>query len=235
MGHLRASLCGILLSLSIAQVASAESSLHPGSAHLVDLTADHWCHDCVVKVIDKYSVMNGFQDHTFRGDWTVNRYELAAAVVKTYTQLKQIYDLELPDSDDPQREIDVLPDHWAYHYVRKLAQENGLLNMMFYNGKYEGDKTLTRKELAYSMGEFLGQMEEAMGHSLNTGSDRRHSELAVDHDLRSDYYPYVEKALNHYQFMNLHADHTFRPDAPVTRYDMAAAVCRVFELFALEE
>lgn len=231
MGYLRACILGGLLSLGLAAHAGAqEMAEHSTSAHLVDLSEAHWCHDCVVKVIDQYDIMSGFQDHTFRGDWLVNRYELAAAVARSYNQLKQTHHLKLASAATGRsQDIDVLPEHWAYHYVRKLVDENNLLSMMFFDGKYQGNKLLTRKELAYGMSEFLMKMEEALGHPLKV--ERRESQLAVDHDLRSIYQPYIDQALNRYQFMNLHADHTFRADAPVTRYDLAAALCKVFELF----
>lgn len=246
MGSIRNRILAGCLSLGFivaATVANAEESQHENSQHLVDLTATHWCYDCTVAVIDQYGIMNGFQDHTFRGDWTVNRYELAAAVAKTYNRIRAVHKLELPSqASGKARSIGMLPEHWAYPYVRKVTEENNLLGRFFRQanakdnyGKermvttFDGEKVLTRKELAYALSEFLQQMEKASGKQL--APERRQSQLAIDHDQRSPYQPEIELALNRYQFMNLHADHTFRPDDPVTRYGLAAALCKVFELF----
>ncbi len=246
MGSIYKRIVAGCLSLGVVAAASsvalAEEQMHDKSQHLVDLTEQHWCYNCTVAVIDQYGIMNGFQDHTFRGDWTVNRYELAAAVAKTYNRIRGMHKLNLPAAANGKaRSIGILPDHWAYQYVRKLAEENNLLSRFFRQIKveeqgiqrtattFDGDKVLTRKELAYALSEFLQQMEKASGKQL--APERRTSQLAIDHDVRSPYQPDIELALNRYQFMNLHADHTFRPDEPVTRYGLAAALCKVFELF----
>ena len=239
MGSLRTGVLSGVLTLVLATAAGAETSMHSSSDHLVDLTSQHWCHDCVVKVIDKYGIMTGFLDHTFRGDWNVSRYELAAAVARTYNLIKLSRKIELPDIERRELGVDVNddaskrlgPNHWAYQYVRKLAEENGLLGKLFDKGDFNGEQNLTREELAYGMVEFLEQMEKSMGRSLDPG--RRETQLAVDLDPNSPYHKYVDLALNRYQFMNLHADHTFRSDRPVTRYELAAALCKIFDLFEM--
>lgn len=233
MGSLRTFAFSGLLSLSLVMAAGAQpTSQHSASMHLVDLSEDNWCHDCVVKMVDTFGIMTGYDDNTFRGDWKVDRYELAAAVAKSYNQLRLFYKLNLPEAGTRQR-VNLSADHWAAPYVRKLAQENGLLSKLFTNGDFHGERTLTRQELAYSLSEFLQQMEKQMGQTLSL--PRRQSQLASDLDPRSAYLPYIEKALNRYQFMNLTRDNAFRPDAPVTRYELAAALCKAFALFDIEE
>lgn len=233
MGSIRTGVLSGVLTLCLAAAALANGDHeHMQSGHLVDLTSEHWCHSCVVKVIDDHQVMSGFYDHTFRGDWKVNRYELAAAVAKTWNYIKLTKNLDLPSpSDGKSRPIGVLPDHWAYHYVRKLAEENGLLAKMIVNGNYEGERELTREELAYGLSEFLQQMEMGMNRSLEP--QRREAQLAIDLPRGGDYRAHIDMALNRYQFMNLHSDHTFRPNRSVTRYELAAALCKVFDLFDL--
>lgn len=233
MGSLRTFVASGLLSLSLCAAASAETIMHPASDHLVDLTSDNWCHDCVVKMVDTFGVMSGFADNTYRGDWTVNRYEFAAAVARSYNQLKLFYKLNLPDTGSSARPMGVSPDHWAYPYVRKLAQENGLLAKFFEDGNFHGERVLTRAQLAYGMVDFLQNMEKKMGHPLDT--PRRQSQLADDIDERSPYKPYIEKALNNYQFMNLLRENKFQPEQKVTRYELTAALCKAFALFDIEK
>ncbi|MGV3523566.1 MAG: S-layer homology domain-containing protein [Candidatus Sericytochromatia bacterium] len=234
MGTLRTACISLILALVPASGTFAETALHPSSEHLVDLSANHWCYDCVVKVIDEYDVLSGFDDHTFRGEWQVSRYALAVAVARTYSQLKLERRLDIASvADGRAKTIGVLPEHWAYPYVRKLVEESGLLSMLMEKGNFQGDRVVTRKELAYALSEFLSKLETAMGKPLQT--ERRESQLAVDLDMRSPFRPSIDQALNRYQVMNLFADHTFRPDAPVTRYDLSASLCKIFALFERPE
>lgn len=230
MGYLRRlSIAGSLLLLSTS-AALAQTQRYPDSHYLVDLSTGHWCYDCTVKVIDEYKILSGYQDHTFRGDWSVSRYALAAAVARTLSLLQQREKLEAPSAPvGAERSAGVLPDHWAYPYVRKLRTENGLLDQMVAQGEFNGDQPLKRKELAYALSELLSHLEKSRGKSFRP--ERRQSQLAVDIESRSNYKPYIEQALNRYQFMSLYSDHTFRGDQIVTRYALSAALCRVFELF----
>ncbi len=228
MGTLRSFACVIASACLLSQTAFAETISHSHSEHLVDLSRSHWSHDSVVKVVDTYPIMQGFQDHTFRGDWTVNRYELAAAVAKTFNYLQSSHKLDLPVLKISSN-TGVSPDHWAYPYVRKLFQENGLMAMLIQDGNFNGTQVVTRKELAYAFSELLGLIEAARQQPLM--AEKRVSQLALDLEPRSPYQASIHQALNQYQFMTLYADHSFRPDAPVTRYALAASLSKVFEAF----
>lgn len=231
MGSIRLGLMTAALCImgTMAAPVRAESSLHTTSEHLVDLSRSHWGYVSVVKVMDEYPILSGFQDHTFRGDWPVTRYTLAAAVAKTFNHIKSEQHLNIQLSGNRKKDLGMLPEHWAYPYVRKLVQENGLLEKFYATGQFEGDRVVTRKELAYALSEFLQLMEKAKGSPLRP--ERREAQLAVDLQPRSPYHADIEKALNRYQFMNLYADHTFRAEQKVTRYALAAALASVFELF----
>jgi len=230
----RAAIACSAFSLFCAGPALAETQLYPASAYLVDLSEGHWCYDCTTQVVDRYAILGGYQDHTFRGDWAVDRYTLATAVARTLSLIQLSEGLPTIEAKTArERTAGVLPEHWAYPYVRKLSSEQGLLSLMLEQGQLHGQKTVTRKELAYALSEFLGYIEKLRGQPLNT--ERRTSQLAVDLEARSAYTRHIELALNRYQFMNLYADHTFRPEQPVTRYALSAALCKVFELFDQEK
>lgn len=227
---LRSALISGAIVLGSASMAMAQSGGRPESDYLVDLSANHWCYDCSVKIIDKYKIMSGYQDHTFRGDWPVDRYMLAAAVAKTFNRLQLEYGLDIAvKAEHPNVALDILPEHWAYPYVHKLAAENGLLSQLFQQGQFKGKRVLTRKEMAYALSEFMVYLEKKSGKQLRP--ERREAQLAVDLEARSPFNDYVELALNRYQFMNLYRDHTFRPEEPVTRYDLAASLCEIFKIF----
>ncbi len=47
---------------------------------LSDLPADHWATKAVTNIVDKYQIMDGYPDDTFRGGKRLTRYETAATV-----------------------------------------------------------------------------------------------------------------------------------------------------------
>lgn len=229
MGYIRHFVSAALVSWAVQSSVQA-AELTPPSHYLVDLSDNHWCYACVSQVVDDYGLLNGFVDHTFRGDWEVNRYALAAAVAKTFNQLQLEHGIQMkgPLAETTQ-DPGVLPEHWAFPYVRKLSAENGLLSRYYAENNFEGDKVVTRGELAYGLSEFLEQLEKNSNWDFNP--ERRELELASDLSRKSPNARYIELALNRYRFMNLYADHSFRPEKPVTRYALAAALCRVMALF----
>lgn len=214
----------------LGSAASAQTSENPDSKYLVDLSNNHWCYSCSVDIIDKYQVLSGYQDHTFRGDWSASRYTLAAAVARSFERIQREYGLDVfPPANRQHPDIGVPLEHWAYPYVKKLAVDNDLLSQLFYDGKYNGDKIVTRKELAYAISEFMVYLEKKSGKQLIP--ERRSAQLATDLEKRSPYNDYIELALNRYQFMNLYPEDEFRPEDPVTRYDLAASLCAIFKIF----
>jgi len=176
--------------------------------------------------------MQGFQDNTFRGDWIVNRYELAATVAKTFDQLQSSQYLRLAPPTVT-RVSGVSPDHWAYPYVRKLSQVDGLMSMLMLDGEFKGEQVVTRQEMAYALSEIMHLIESNRKEPLM--AEKRVGELAFDIEPRSPYQPSIFQALNKYQFMSLYADNSFRPETPVTRYALAASLCKVFEAFETKD
>jgi hypothetical protein len=47
-----------------------------------DLKYDHWAAESVVNIVNKYQLMKGYPDNTFKGDNTLTRYELASVLFK---------------------------------------------------------------------------------------------------------------------------------------------------------
>lgn len=57
---------------------------------LTDVGPDHWAYRAIALLIDRYGVMDGFPDHTFKGNAPVTRYQLAAALVKVILRMEQL-------------------------------------------------------------------------------------------------------------------------------------------------
>lgn len=199
-------------------------SEHTPSEHLVDLSRSHWCYDCTVDILDKYKVMQGFSDHTFRGDRPINRYELASAVLKTHKHLlrQQGRSLAYPEQDFPQ--VLLRDNHWARQDVIELISYRGLLSDWAQD--FEGTEVASREDLAYALSELI-RVYKAQSGSLAPAADRI-SDLGIDLPQRSPHYTAIQQVLNQ-QLMSLYGDHTFRAHQSVTRYALAASLCKLFE------
>ncbi|MEB3284426.1 MAG: S-layer homology domain-containing protein [Candidatus Sericytochromatia bacterium] len=58
------------------------------AADLYDLPSDHWAFQAIQQLTERYGVMQGFPDNTFRGNKTVSRYELAAALTRVMQRMQ---------------------------------------------------------------------------------------------------------------------------------------------------
>jgi hypothetical protein len=62
---------------------------------LIDITPDHWAYKAVKTLMERYGILSGYSDKTFRGNQPLNRYEFAAALselmnqVQTYSKIQQ--------------------------------------------------------------------------------------------------------------------------------------------------
>ncbi|MBI6545733.1 MAG: S-layer homology domain-containing protein [Cyanobacteria bacterium NC_groundwater_1444_Ag_S-0.65um_54_12] len=52
------------------------------AAQMVDLAPNHWAYTAIQILMERYRIMSGFPDKTFRGNKAVSRYELAAALAQ---------------------------------------------------------------------------------------------------------------------------------------------------------
>lgn len=79
--------CGagsLLLCTGLAEAALAYTSMR----ELKDVPSDHWAREAIRSLLEKYEVMDGFPDKTFRGARTLTRYELAAALAKVMARVE---------------------------------------------------------------------------------------------------------------------------------------------------
>ncbi len=67
---------------------------------LTDLPADHWATKAVTDIVDKYQIMDGYPDETFRGGRRLTRYE-TAATVREFIRYVDTYLLPLSATPTP--------------------------------------------------------------------------------------------------------------------------------------
>lgn len=60
------------------------------TSELADVSPDHWAYNAIKTLVDKYQVMEGFSDNTFRGAKYVSRYELAAILAKVMARMEEM-------------------------------------------------------------------------------------------------------------------------------------------------
>lgn len=79
-----------LLAVAPAALAPLPAEAEPTASQMQDLPPDHWAYKAIQQLMEKYGVMEGFPDNTFRGAKTVSRYELAAALTKVMQRMDQL-------------------------------------------------------------------------------------------------------------------------------------------------
>ena len=81
-------LAGTIVVGQTALDAKPADALTPVS-ELRDVSPDHWAYNAIQTLIEKYQVMEGFPDKTFRGSKTLTRYEMAAALAKVMARVEE--------------------------------------------------------------------------------------------------------------------------------------------------
>jgi hypothetical protein len=74
--------------VGIAPMASAQG-FTPVS-EFSDVGPNHWAYNAIKAMVEKYQIMEGFPDNTFRGERTVNRYEMAALLAKVMSRVEEM-------------------------------------------------------------------------------------------------------------------------------------------------
>lgn len=59
-------------------------------SEFTDVGPDHWAYNAIKAMVEKYQIMEGFPDNTFRGSRTINRFELAAVLAKLMARVEEM-------------------------------------------------------------------------------------------------------------------------------------------------
>ena len=82
-----------LLSATLFSFGSGPALAQLSAVNFTDVPAEHWAAQAVKDLVDKYGVMQGFPDKTFRGTRNISRFEAAAAFLRIMDQLAQTEEL----------------------------------------------------------------------------------------------------------------------------------------------
>jgi hypothetical protein len=127
------------------------------SNDLVDLHKGHWAYNATTKLIDKYGLVQGFPDHTFRGEKGVNRYEFSVIILNLIKYLEDKQKVSLKPGgnisiDYKDKSLDDVPKNsWAQAAIMDLKDGYNLILSPPYEKTFGGNKNISRYELAYTI------------------------------------------------------------------------------------
>lgn len=130
------------------------------AAQMVDLAPNHWAYSAIQSLVEKYRLMTGYPDMTFRGEKSVSRYELAAVLGNLMARMEGLQDrgAQVPVADT--RTLERLRDEFKVElfdlHARVTALEAGsgsieimlreLKNLAVANNKVHGNIGFTIKD-----------------------------------------------------------------------------------------
>lgn len=80
----------LAFSITVPLVNNQSASAFVPADEMRDLSANHWAYKAIEALTEKYGVMSGFPDKTFRGSKNMTRYEMAAALYKVMTKVEEL-------------------------------------------------------------------------------------------------------------------------------------------------
>jgi hypothetical protein len=143
----------IALLLISGQAAQAK----PLSSDLVDLHKNHWAYGAATKIVDKYGLIKGFPDHTFRGEKGVNRYEFSVIILNLIKYMEDKRKISFKPlegisvSYNNKSLADIPKTFWAQAAIMELKDNYNLILSPPSEKAFAGNKNINRLELAYAI------------------------------------------------------------------------------------
>lgn len=174
-----------------------------------DIRDDFWAKDAI-ELMDKYGIINGFKDNTFRPNNKVTRAEFAKMMVLTL-------DMKLINPNTGSF-LDIKTSDWSYPYVETAKK---------YLTGFQTDKGLYFKPNEYAQRE---EMAVAIVKGLNINPDKTNinilnsikDESSISKNLRK----YVAAAINE-GIMIGDKNKNFNPNATLSRAEAATLLARL--------
>ena len=161
LSSLRGSGVALVLLLLMQAPASAVTA-----AELYDLPPDHWAYQAIQKLTERYGVMEGFPDNTFRGNKTVSRYELAAALTRVMQRMQNASPVAGPPGSPSAASDRDMVDRLGVEFKKELQDIQDRLK--------KGEDTLkSLQDNLTKMVTVKGQVDTVLGdETLDVGKDR---------------------------------------------------------------
>ena len=120
-------------------IAEAKDETVSGKSSFADVSSKEW-YSSYIGYLEKYDVINGYNDGTFRPEDNVTRAEFVTMAVRYY----EIFN-EVKKTDYTVKYTDVSSNYWAYTDIA-FAKNIGWLNG-YADGTFKGDNNITRAEV----------------------------------------------------------------------------------------
>lgn len=97
---MRKKLINILLGIVTVGVINSPVIAAPKITEYIDLEVPHWAYKAIQQCLEKYQIMEGFPDKTFKGAQNITRYEAAAAFYKIMLRTEQLVRQNMVNQED---------------------------------------------------------------------------------------------------------------------------------------
>jgi len=212
---------------------------------LVDLNEKHWSYNSVIKSIYKYKCMNGFPDHTFRGDYSIKRYELASIILSLIKQIEVSKNISL--ETQPKFRVnqlnkvnlfysDVPISHWSFKNIFELNYKYRLRFFSYNTDKFDGDRYVNRYELAFIIDKIIFLIDnKVLSYKTNsfTKKDINKYSLECPNFDNSCKYNLTKKSVDNvtqiYKIMSGSTKNSFKGQDNISRYQLAVTLVKTIE------
>lgn len=187
-----------------------------------DVTSGHWAESAIEQVAIKRTLMQGFPDFTFRGETAYSRSQFAQALQGLIWELEAISKVSWKEAiAKPHKFTD------ADSTILSLANNYGLFEGLSLGSTFDGDKVLTRYEMAKVINNLMSLAERKGVVAVPPLSPRNpYSDL----EQSAPFYHEVLAVTERYRVMVGYPDNTFRGSQELTRFEFAATCAQTFPL-----
>ena len=133
-------------------IAEAKGESISGKASFKDVDKNEW-YAGYVGYLEKYDVINGYNDGTFKPDASVTRAEFVAMTVRYYDLFNDVN-----KTGNTVKYTDVASSYWAYSDIA-FAKNIGWLNG-YSDGSFRGDNDITRAEVVTVVNRATGRIAD---------------------------------------------------------------------------
>jgi hypothetical protein len=207
------------------------------SNDLVDLNEKYWAYKDTKNLVDHYDFIKLFPDHTFRGFKPVNRYEISVTALKMIKYLEEIKKTNFEPGKEilaNYREIpltDIPKNHWASTTVKELKDNYKIILSPEIN-KFEGNKNISRYELAYMLNQIILLMPKKDMGLENPYEDKSPEPVKLapkKSDLKKWAEDSVKNILDNKIMSDFGKENDFNGNQEINRYQLASAIIKTME------
>lgn len=133
-------------------IAEAKDETVSGKSSFADVSSKEW-YSSYIGYLEKYDVINGYNDGTFKPDESVTRAEFVSMAVRYYGLFNEVKTVA-----NTTKYIDVDSSYWAIKDI-SYAKSIGWLNG-YADGTFKGDNNITRAEVVTVVNRATGRVAD---------------------------------------------------------------------------